>query len=202
MQTRTINSLNQLTQMGGAGDVVVAGHVNERSAVTVNGQAAVMQADPVSNGVLFRKPISVTPGSNTVEISAVDEDDPPNTTTQSWSFTVPPLQRTFECDASGNLTSDSNGRSFTWDAKNCPSLRSRPAKWLRIGDAAVAAGQWLKRVTVAGMHYEWDYDYRDGRVREFVYASGGSKPSVPAKQFVWHDNEIVQQRGQEIRYHN
>jgi RHS repeat-associated protein len=56
----------------------------------------------------------------------VDEDDPPNTTTQSWSFTVPPLQRSFEYDASGN----------------CPSLRSRPAKSLRIDDAAIAAKQW------------------------------------------------------------
>jgi RHS repeat-associated protein len=126
MQTRTVNTMNQLTQMGGAGDVVAAGHVNERSAVTVNGQAAVIQADPVSTGFLFRKPISVTPGSNTVEISAVDEDDPPNTTTQSWSFTVPPPQRSFEYDASGN----------------CPSLRSRPAGSLRNVDAAVAAKQW------------------------------------------------------------
>jgi RHS repeat-associated protein len=120
---------------------------------------------------LFRKPISVTPGSNTVEISAVDEDDPPNTTTQTWSFTVPPPQRTFTYDANGNMLTDSFGRVFTWDGKNR-----------------------LKTVTVSGTTYEWDYDYRDRRIREFVYASGGSKPTIPAKQFIWHDNDIVQER--------
>lgn len=170
MQTRTVNSLNQLTRIGGAGNVVVAGHINERSAVTVNGQSATMQGDPVSNGFLFRKVVPVTPGSNTLEISAVDEDDPPNTTTQNWSFTVPPAQRTFQYDPNGNLTSDSNGRVFTWDAKNR-----------------------LKRLTVGFRNYEWDYDYRDRRVREYEYSAGQARPAEH-KQFVWFENDIMQER--------
>jgi len=50
-------------------------------------------------------------------------------------------QRTFTDGANGNMTTDSIGQVFNWDAKNGPSLRSRPAKRLRMEDAAIAAKQ-------------------------------------------------------------
>jgi RHS repeat-associated protein len=50
-------------------------------------------------------------------------------------------QRTFTDGANGNMTTDSIGQVFNWDAKNGLSLRSRPAKRLRMEDAAIAAKQ-------------------------------------------------------------
>jgi RHS repeat-associated protein len=117
----------------------------------------------------YRAAVPVTTGTNTLTVTATDQDE--DVTTSQWQINVPTVQPSFPYDANGNMLTDSNGRVFTWDGKNR-----------------------LKTVTVAGTTYEWDYDYRDRRVREYVYASGGSKPTIPSKQFVWHGNDIVQER--------
>jgi RHS repeat-associated protein len=194
MQTRQHDIMNRLTDMGGAGSVVADGTVNEFSTVTVNDKPAPLFEDSLLSPpqYRYRATVPVTEGTNLLTIAATDQDD--ETTTQQWTFNVPAVQRSFTYDANGNMLTDSIGRVFTWDGKNCPSLRSRPAKSLRMDDAAIAAKQGLKRVTVGGQNYEWDYDYRDRRVRELVHTSGGSKPTIPAKQFIWHDNDIVQER--------
>lgn len=72
-----------LTYTGGAGKVVVEGHVDELSEVNVNGQPATLQTDPVTGGYRFRRPVDMTAGSNTVTVEAIDKDEPPNTTTQT-----------------------------------------------------------------------------------------------------------------------
>lgn len=145
-----------LTYTGRAGKVVVEGHVNEPSRrfwrpdrqtehpvwgaaprvrvehpsqlseVNVNGQPATLQTDPVAGGYRFRRPVDVTAGSNTVTVAATDRDEPPNTTTQVWSFNVPTAQRTFTYNANGNH----------------PSRRSGSTKWLRLEEAAFAAKQF------------------------------------------------------------
>jgi hypothetical protein len=47
-------------------------------------------------------------------------------------------------------------QTFVYDeGGNGPSLRSRPAKWLRFGDTAIAARQWLHD---ASRKYTWDAD--------------------------------------------
>ncbi len=171
MQTRSHDVMNRLQQIGGGGSVVVEGTVNEYADITVNSVPANLFEDPLLSppGYRYRAPVPVATGANTITVTATDQDQ--DVATTQWSINVPASQRTFTYDANGNMLTDSAGRVFTWDGKNR-----------------------LKTVTVSGTTYEWDYDYRDRRVREYVYASGGSKPTVPAKQFVWHDNEIVQER--------
>jgi RHS repeat-associated protein len=171
MQTLSHDVMNRLQQIGGEGSVVVEGTVNEYADITVNSVPANLFEDPLLSppGYRYRAPVPVVTGANTITVTATDQDQ--DVATTQWSINVPASQRTFTYDANGNMLTDSAGRVFTWDAKNR-----------------------LKSVTVSGTTYEWDYDYRDRRVREFVYASGGSKPTIPAKQFIWHGNDIVQER--------
>ena len=167
LETRGVNSLNQLTQLGGAGSTVIEGRVNEFANVTVNGQPATLRADPVAGGYRFQRTVPVTVGSNTVTVSATDLAVPPQpaplTTTQNWQFTVPAASRTFSYDANGNTLGD-GVRTMTWDAKNR-----------------------LKTVTKDGTTWKWDYDFMDRRVREYTN-------NVLSKVFVWSGPEIVQER--------
>ena len=95
METRTVDNMNRLNQMGGAGTTVVEGGINAPSRgvrrrdrqplgwdevpraraerpsqiadVTVNSQPAELKADPATGGYRYRRPVPVTVGSNTVE---------------------------------------------------------------------------------------------------------------------------------------
>lgn len=141
VETRTVNTMNRLTQIGGSGTTVVEGRTNEFADVTVNGQPAHISPDPASGGYRFRKSVPVVVGSNTVVISATDQDA--QNTTETWQFTAPATIRSFSYDSNGNTLSDGI-RTFTWDAKNR-----------------------LKTVTKSGVTWKWDYDFRDRRVREY-----------------------------------
>jgi RHS repeat-associated protein len=174
METRTINTLNQLTQVGGAGETVIEGTVNEFATVQVTlaneagatlleSEPAELRADPATGGYSFRRAVPVSEGTNTVTLHATDTETPPQTTTQSWQFDVPPATRTFTYDANGNTLSDGL-RTMTWDAKNR-----------------------LKSVTKAGTTWKWDYDHADRRVREYT-------DDVLTKVFVWSGTELVQER--------
>ena len=169
-QTRAIDVMNRLTRIGGAGRVVTEGHVNELSQVRVNGELAQMRTDPVAGGYRFQQSVDVTAGSNTVIVEATDQDQPPNTTTQTWEFTVPETQRLITYDANGNTLTGPFGSVLAWDAKDR-----------------------LIRVTRSGINYEWDYDYRDRRVREYMFPVGSSR-SAQHKQFIWFEDDIVQER--------
>ena len=168
MSTRTHNSLNQLTQIGGAGSTVVAGTLNEFAEVTVNSQPATLRSDPVNGGYQFSKKVNVAEGSNTLTVQATDKDTPPNTTTQNYTLNVGGLSRSFTYDANGNLLSDGD-RTFTWDAKNR-----------------------LLTVTVGGTRYRWQYDYRDRRVKEFKKV--GTAAETTEKIFFWHENDLIMER--------
>jgi RHS repeat-associated protein len=146
-QTRSIDVMNRLNQTGGAGTTVVEGKVNELADVTVNNQPAELKTDLAGGGYRYSKAVAVTQGSNTVNITAVDKDNPPNTVSQNWQFNVPSVQKSFTYDANGNTLTDGT-RTFTWDAKNR-----------------------LKSVTVGASNWSWDYDYRDRRVKERLNGS-------------------------------
>jgi len=135
-----------LQQIGGGGSVVVEGTVNEYADITVNSVPANLFEDPLLSppGYRYRAAVPVVTGTNTLTVTATDTEAPPHTTSKQWHINVPVAQRTFTYDANGNMLTDSIGRVFTWDGKNR-----------------------LKTVTVSGTTYEWDYDYRDRRVREF-----------------------------------
>ncbi|MEQ1933846.1 MAG: RHS repeat-associated core domain-containing protein, partial [Fimbriimonadaceae bacterium] len=166
METRTHNVMNRLMQTGGAGSTMVEGTLNEFASVTVNGQAAALQSDPASGGYRFRRTLPVTEGSNTVTISAIDQDN--ETTTQSWQFSVPGQSRSFSYDANGNTLSDGQ-RTMTWDVKNR-----------------------LRTVTKGGTTWKWDYDHQDRRVKE--YQKVGSGAETLTKIFIWSGTNIVQER--------
>jgi RHS repeat-associated protein len=143
METRSIDVMNRLTQIGGAGSAVIEGNVNEQASVTINGQPAEMRQDAVAGGYRFKGTVPVIQGSNTVAINATDTDTPAQVTNQNWKFTVPAVTRSFTYDNNGNTLTD-GVRTMSWDSKNR-----------------------LKTVTKAGVTYKWDYDYRDRRVREY-----------------------------------
>jgi RHS repeat-associated protein len=172
METRSVNNMNRLTQIGGAGSTVVEGKVNELATVTVNNQSTTMKADP-TGGYRFERTVPVTQGANTVNISATDTGIPPQSTNKQWQFTVPAVQRSFTYDANGNTLTDGL-RTTTWDAKNR-----------------------LKTVTRNGTTTRWDYDYRDRRVREYSYTAGttsGSTYTTPSKLYIWSGTDIIQER--------
>lgn len=55
METRTHNSMNRLTAIGGSGSTVIEGSVNEFARVTVNGASAQLSKDPVGDGFRYRR---------------------------------------------------------------------------------------------------------------------------------------------------
>jgi YD repeat-containing protein len=138
-ETRTVNSLNQLQQIGGAGTTVIEGRVNEFSNVTVNGQEAELRRESTGTGWRFRRTIPVQPGPNTVEVAATDSQN--ETSLKRWQFDVPGVTRTFTYDANGNTLSDGE-RTMVWDAKNR-----------------------LRSVQRGNTQWKWDYNSRDRRVR-------------------------------------
>jgi len=54
METRSVDVMKRLDPHGGAGGIVVQGHVNVVSTVAVDGRPAQMRADPVTGGCIFR----------------------------------------------------------------------------------------------------------------------------------------------------
>ncbi len=189
MQTRSIDVMNRLQQTGGAGTTVIEGGVNEMADVTVNSQPAELRADPATGGYRYRKAVPVTQGTNTVNVTAVDKDNPPNTTSQDWEFNVPGVQRSFTYDANGNTLSDGQ-RTFTWDAKNrLKTVTVNYATGAYSGGGGGRGGPWSETWT-------WDYDYRDRRVRETYSNVNGPPIATPnwGTQFIWRDTELVQER--------
>ena len=170
--------LNKLTRIGGAGRMMLEGHVSEFATVTVNvyqgpqGRQAVLMSDP-AGGYNFHVEVDLKQGTNFITLIAQDLDG--QQTTRQYSYSAAGLSRGFS-NSSTHLSSDYDAsyatvRQFEYDAKNR-----------------------LKTVTVSGTTWEWDYDYQDRRVREWQYAAGGTKPAWPAKLFIWDGTELVQER--------
>jgi RHS repeat-associated protein len=170
--------LNKLTRIGGAGRMMLEGHVSEFATVTVNvyqgpqGRQAVLMSDP-AGGYNFHVEVDLKQGTNFITLIAQDLDG--QQTMRQYSYSAAGLSRGFS-NSSTHLSSDYDAsyatvRQFEYDAKNR-----------------------LKTVTVSGTTWEWDYDYQDRRVREWQYAAGGTKPAWPAKLFIWDGTELVQER--------
>ncbi|MGV3659715.1 MAG: RHS repeat-associated core domain-containing protein [Prosthecobacter sp.] len=140
METRQFNVLNQLTNVGGAGSMLVEGTVNEFAKISVNDSTARLSVDPIS-GYRYRRNVKVQPGANSVTVKAVDTNG--EVTAKKWQFTVPSSIQPLSYDADGNTLGDGL-RSFTWDVKGR-----------------------LRSVSKGGITWKWDYDYKDRRVREY-----------------------------------
>jgi len=108
--TAVHNNLNRLSSQQVGGTLRFAGSVNEPAAVTVAGQAAVVDA-----ANQFTGSASVSSGSNTVGVTATDPSG--NIRTNTYQVTVAGSSGSFTQDANGNLTSD-GVRTYEWDAEN------------------------------------------------------------------------------------
>ena len=171
METRTHNSMNRLTAIGGGGQTVVEGTVNEFARVTVNGAAAQLSKDSGGDGFRYRRTVPVQAGTNTVTVQATDTGGA--TTTKQWQFSVPAATRSFTHDTNGNTLTDGQ-RTMTWDVKNR-----------------------LRTVTKGTTTWKWDYDHADRRVKEYQYpvgSSSGAAFTTPTKIFIWSSTNVVQER--------
>jgi RHS repeat-associated protein len=168
MTTRSHDLMNRLTRSGGDGFTMVEGNVNEYADVKVNSVSVPLVGDAAGGGFRFRARVPVKAGANSVTVQATDQDR--EVTNQTWQFTAAATGKTYTYDLNGSMLSDGT-RSFIWDAKDR-----------------------LKKVTVAGTTYEWDYDWQDRRVREYQYAATAVRPAIPSKQYIWEGSQIVRER--------
>ncbi|MEQ1750474.1 MAG: RHS repeat-associated core domain-containing protein, partial [Prosthecobacter sp.] len=117
-------SLNRLTRIGGAGRMMLEGHVNEFATVTVNIQGpqskqAVLMSDP-AGGYNFHVEVDLNQGNNVITLIAQDQDG--QQTTRQYSYSAAGLSRGFSNQYT-YLSSDFNAsyatvRQFEYDAKN------------------------------------------------------------------------------------
>ncbi len=162
------NDLNQLTgrQGNGVGAIPFRGKVNEPSTVTVNGTQVPTKADGS-----FATTVGVTPGNNTVTVSATDRNN--NTATCSYQVAVSASgdNRTLVYDANGNLqvmTASGLATTYEWDAL----------------DRLTAINQGSKRS-------EFTYDGSHQR-RRIVEKDGGTVTSD--KHLTWLGMSLVEER--------
>ena len=153
------NNRNQLTTQSGGGKLRVAGHLNEPAKVTVNGTKATVNA-----ANQYEAFVDVTPGANTLAVTATDYAPTPNARTTSWSVNVTGgTPATFAYDLNGNMTSDGT-RTFAWDSENR-----------------------LKSVTIGASVWSWDYDGMNRRIRERLNGT-------IQRQWVWCGTERCEER--------
>ena len=135
------NNLNQLMRLGGAGQIMLEGTVDEVAKVDVDGAPAQVFSMPGSAGYRFQKLVDVAQGANTVGIQAVDANGN-RTPLESWQFNVDASEREFTYTPDGATLSDGQ-RTYSWDAANR-----------------------MTSVTVGSDIYSWDYDGAGRRVTE------------------------------------
>ena len=112
----------------------------------------------------FESLTNVGPGAQTINVQATDTNG--NTTTQNWQVNNGPANGAVPThDIEGNLLTDGTYTGIR-DARNCPSLRSRPAKWLRFTDTAITAKQCMTSVTKGTDTWTLQYDGQPTRGTE------------------------------------
>ena len=118
------NNVNQLLAQSGVGSspILFKGKINEPATATVNGVTAKMTQDAGStnNGKIFTATLTLPVGSNVVTIVATDFGaNGGNKTTNNYAVNVVGGEdKTFGYDLNGNMTNDSAGISYEYDAEN------------------------------------------------------------------------------------
>jgi YD repeat-containing protein len=106
------NNLNQLTSLGGNGQMIFEGTLSEPGTVAIAGGSAA----PTDGSNHFRLTAPVTNGSNLVPITATDASG--NATSQHIQLTVSGNgSQTLTYDLNGNLLND-GANTYEWDAAN------------------------------------------------------------------------------------
>ena len=162
--TTTYNNLDQPTGTTGGGLVQLNGKTDKPTQVTINGTAATENA---SND--FSGSTSLSTGTNTVSVVAHDYDG--NVATNQYQIVVPPVTSaapTF--DANGNLSKDTAGNTYSWDAKD----------------------EMVGITYAAGGNTAFTYDGFGRRVKIVETNAAGTVTST--KQFVWLGSGMAEER--------
>jgi RHS repeat-associated protein len=164
---RSHDSMNRLSQIGGAGKTVVEGTLDEPATVTVSGQPAQVSSQPGTSDYQFQKEIPVTQGTNNFQITATDGRG--NARSQNYSVQVGPAQKTYEYDSNGNLLREKDPvgtiiRSFEWDAADR-----------------------LKAVVSGSQRIEWTYN---GQGQKILETTNGTA----SKRYLWDGSSLLLER--------
>ncbi|HTS18573.1 MAG TPA: RHS repeat-associated core domain-containing protein [Verrucomicrobiae bacterium] len=171
----TANDLNQITALGGGGQLRFEGSVNKTSLVTVAGSLASMTVTNLAgSNTLFDSAVNVSVGTNMLPVIAADFDG--NSQTNTYQVIVSnQTARTLLYDSNGNLTNITSGSACTnyqWDAAN------------RLVGIVVGTGS-SPTSTVFG------YDGLSHRVRITEIAGTTTNSD---RQFVWCGTELCEER--------
>lgn len=162
----TPNSLNQYTSRTVPDAVDILGTAPIGSPVTVNGQAAVRQAN------YFWREVPVPGADLRVLSTTIGNTVGTATTTKTGWLVVPPATETYHYDLDGNLTQDGHW-NYTWDGEN---------RLVRMQARAGTPAQ-------ADQRLEFSYDVFGRRIEKRVYDSGGNLTSQ--RKFVYDGWNVV-----------
>ncbi len=155
----TPNSANQISSIAAGGPTRFQGTISQPGTVTVNGQKAFQ-----STSTNFVANPSLSGGTNTVAVVATNGNGAAQT--NSYQVVVPPSGTiTPSYDHDGNMTSNGNGQTYTWDAEN----------------------RLLSITYTGGATTTFTYDAFGRRV-ELVESTGTTK------QFIWDGTAMAEQR--------
>jgi RHS repeat-associated protein len=171
----TANDLNQITALGGGGQLRFEGSVDKTSLVTVAGSlASVTFTNAPGSNTVFDSAVNVSVGTNTVSVIAADFDG--NSETNNYQVIVSnQTTRALAYDLDGNLTNITSGSASTnyqWDAVN-----------RLVGIVAING--------TATNSTAFTYDGLSRRVR--ITELSGSTTNND-KQFVWCGQELCEER--------
>jgi len=155
------NNLNQLTSLGGNGEMIFEGTLSEPGTVAIAGGTPV----PTDGSNHFRLAAPVTTGSNLLPITATDASG--NATSQQIQLTVSGNgSQMLTYDLNGNLTSD-GARTYEWDAVN------------RL--TAVTSGTHRSEFTYNGLNQRVTILEKDNgsvtSTKNLIWIPGGTQPS-------------------------
>jgi RHS repeat-associated protein len=169
------NSLNQLTALGGGTSQTVAGHTSAAvSSATVNALPAI-----ITGGTNFSASVPLPTGTNVVSVVAQPTTTSnPIATQRVQIITTGSAATSLSYDANGNVLTDENGNTYTWDALN------------RLTAIVYHSG------TYSGTHTEFAYDGLSRRVQiiERAGTTVGSGTVSSTKNYLWIGSEIAEER--------
>lgn len=167
VQTFTLNSLNQATNVSRSGTFTVAGGLNDWVSVTVNGSSV----DRVHDDLTFSKAGMTLTNSANSFIAVVGPDSYGRTHTNSVSVTTP-SSVDYSYDDNGNLTGDGT-RAFSYDDEN---------ELIAVEDA----GSWK-------VEYEYDALGRR-RIRKEYSWNGSGWDLEDEKRYIYDGRLVIQER--------
>jgi len=172
----SFNNLNQLLSITGT---VTSTTVSGYTSAPVS--SAMVNAVPatITSGTNFNATVSMPAGTNMISVVATPTGSATPITTQRYQVVASgtaPTALTY--DANGNMTTDKNGNTYTWDALN------------RLTAIVYNSGAY------AGTHTEFAYDGLNHRtqIMERAGTTIGSGTVASTKNYLWTGTEMLEER--------